>query len=97
MLTINSKDLDVIESALKSCTHASHRTAATQAIARVREFISTPELLDEARELALRIEDEEDRISFDGEASTSPSDEGTFVSCWFWVPNAPADEEESGG
>lgn len=92
MLTINGRDLGVIEAALRSCTHASHRAAAEKVITGVREFISTPELLDEARELARHVEDEEDRISFDDEASTSPSDEGTFVSCWFWVPKPPVEE-----
>jgi hypothetical protein len=95
MIAFTAQDVDLIEAALKAPTGDGSVTAqALAAIDRVRGFIASPELLDEAQQLASRIEDEEDRISFDGDASISPSDEGTFVSCWFWVPNSTSDEDE---
>lgn len=96
MIAVNATDLELITDALAAPDDVEKRVAALDAIAKLRGFDASPELLDEAREWALRVEDEEDRISFDDEASTSPSDEGTFVSCWFWVPKPEADEIDCG-
>lgn len=93
MLTIDSKDLETLEAAAVYAPPGSdERAKALAIIAKVRGFIAPEELLDEARQLASAVEDEEDQISFDDEASTSPSDDGTFVQCWFWVPNARCEE-----
>jgi hypothetical protein len=88
VLTITIQDLAKIEEALNGLVSDSGENAQA-VISKIRGFTAPADLLDQARELALQIEDEEDRISFDDEASMSPSDNGTFVSCWFWVPNPP--------
>ena len=96
MLAINPPDLDKISAALLAPDDDDKRAAALAVIDDVRKFQASPELLDEARELyasMYRGALEEDDVSFDDAASTSPSDAGTFVSCWFWVPN-PADDED---
>ncbi len=93
MIAFTTDDLTLIIDALAAPDDVAKRTAALDAIEKVRGYDASPELLDEARELALSVEDEEDRISFDDDASTSPSDDGTFVSCWFWVPNPESDEQ----
>lgn len=96
MIVFTVSDLALITDALAAPDDGAKQAAALDAIAKVRGFDASPELLDEARGLALQVEDEEDRISFDDDASTSPSDEGTFVSCWFWVPKPEADEIDCG-
>lgn len=109
MLTITAKDLTAIEAAAATLSAIAARPFAVNVpavardngaaldgiVKRVREFMASPELVGEAREIALRVEDEEDRISLDDDASMSPSDAGTFVSCWIWVPR-PEDADDDG-
>ena len=64
---IGSDVLDMVEIRAEAAAEAER---LRDLVAKVREFIAPEALIDEAAEMALSVEDEEDRISFDGELYT---------------------------
>lgn len=109
MLTIKPADLETVEAAaalleriagdvldmVEIRAEAKETAEALAGVAAfVRQYTAPADLLDEARQVALAVEDEEDRISLDDVASMSPSDGGTFVSAWLWVPGDEDDDSD---
>lgn len=88
-LTLTRENLDAIAAGLAPGATIADVAAALAAVATIREYEATPDLIERARS-----EHGTDEVEIDDDASTSPSDEGTWVSAWVWLEGVASEEEE---